>query len=60
MTNEERMQREANLIATIRKKLRDFARMCTDDVELVMLHEDPFAAGYRKTNEHVWIQEQNQ
>jgi hypothetical protein len=47
MTNEERMQRESNLIATIRKKLPDFARMCADDTELVMLHQDSFAADYQ-------------
>lgn len=47
MTNEERMQREANLIATIRAKLPDFARMCADDSELVMVHQDSFAADYQ-------------
>ena len=47
MTNDERMQREANLIATIRAKLPDFARMCADDSELVMLHQDSFAADYQ-------------
>jgi len=47
MTNEERMQRESNLIATIRTKLPDFARMCADDAELVMLHQDSFAADYQ-------------
>src|SRR6201998_1147894 len=48
MTNEERMQRESNLIATIRKKLPDFARMCADDAEPVMLHQDAFAADYQE------------
>jgi hypothetical protein len=48
MTNEERMQRESNLIATIRKKLPDFARMCADASELVMLHQDAFAADYQE------------
>ena len=48
MTNEERMQREANLIAAIRAKLPDFARMCADDSELVMLHQDAFAADYQE------------
>jgi hypothetical protein len=47
MTNEERMQRESNLIATIRKKLPDFARMCADDAEYVLLHQDAFAADYQ-------------
>ena len=48
MTNEERMQREANLIATIRRKLPDFAQMCADDVEHVLLHQDAFAADYQE------------
>lgn len=48
MTNEERMQRESNLIATIRKALPDFARMCADGSELVMLHQDAFAADYQE------------
>jgi hypothetical protein len=33
VTDEERMQRESSLIATIRKQLPDFARMCASDVE---------------------------
>jgi len=48
MTNEERMQRESHLIATVRKKLPDFARMCADDVEHVLLHQDAFAADYQE------------
>ena len=48
MDNDERMQREANLIAAIRAKLPDFARMCADDTELVMLHQDAFAADYQE------------
>jgi sulfite reductase beta subunit-like hemoprotein len=48
MTDDERMQRESNLIATIRKKLPDFARMCADDAEHVLLHQDGFAADYQE------------
>jgi hypothetical protein len=48
MTNDERMQREANLIATVRTKLPDFARMCADDTEHVLLHQDAFAADYQE------------
>ena len=48
MTDDERMQREANLIATIRAKLPDFARMCADETELVILHQDSFAADYQE------------
>jgi hypothetical protein len=42
------MQRESNLIATIRKKLPDFARMCPDDAEYVLLHQDAFADDYQE------------
>jgi hypothetical protein len=48
MTNDERMQRESRLIATIRTKLPDFARACADDAELVLLHQDAFAADYQE------------
>ena len=48
MTNEERMQRESNLIATMRKKLPDFARMHADGVEHLLLHRDAFAAAYQE------------
>jgi hypothetical protein len=47
MTDDERMRREANLIATIKGKLPEFARMCADDSDLVMLHQDAFAADYQ-------------
>jgi hypothetical protein len=48
MTNDERMQRESSLIATIRKKLPEFATACADDSELVLLHQDAFAADYQE------------
>ena len=48
MTNDERMQRESSLIATIRKKLPEFAKGCADDTELVLLHQDAFAADYQE------------
>jgi hypothetical protein len=35
MTNDERMQRESSLIATIRTKLPEFAKGCADDTEMV-------------------------
>ncbi len=47
MNNDERMQRESNLIATIRTKLPEFAKACADDTELVLLHQDAFAADYQ-------------
>ena len=48
MTNDERMQRESSLIATVRKNLSDFAKACADDTELVLLHQDAFAADYQE------------
>jgi hypothetical protein len=48
MTNDERMQRESSPIATIRRKLPDFAKGCADDAELVLLHQDSFAADYQE------------
>ena len=48
MNSDERMQRESNLIATIRKKLPEFAKACADDTELVLLHQDAFAADYQE------------
>ena len=48
MTNEERTQRESALIATIRRKLPEFAKACTDDAKLVLLHQDAFAADYQE------------
>ena len=48
MTDDERMQRESSLIATIRKKLPEFAKACAEDSELVLLHQDAFAADYQE------------
>src|SRR5260370_35573914 len=48
MTSDERMQRESSLIATIRKNLPDFAKACADDTELVLLHQEAFAADYQE------------
>src|ERR1700686_1665856 len=54
MTNDERMQRESSLIATIRRKLPDFAKACADEAELVLLHQDAFAADYQE-DEYVLV-----
>ena len=48
MNNHERMQRESNLVAIIRKKLPEFAKACADDTELVLIHQDAFAAAYQE------------
>jgi len=42
------MQRESNLVAIIRKKLPEFAKACADDTELVLIHQDAFAADYQE------------
>lgn len=49
MTTDEHMQRESNLIATIRKSLPEFAKACADETELVLLHQDAFAADYQES-----------
>ena len=48
MNNHERMQRVSNLVAIIRKKLPEFAKACADDTELVLIHQDAFAADYQE------------
>ena len=48
MTDDERMQRESNLIATVRKTLPEFAKACADEAELVLLQQDAFAADYQE------------
>jgi hypothetical protein len=48
MNNDERMQRESSLIATIRRRLPEFAKACAGDAELVLLHQDAFAADYQE------------
>jgi hypothetical protein len=47
VANDERMQRESGPIATIRENLPDFAKACADETELVLLHQDAFAADYQ-------------
>jgi hypothetical protein len=54
MTDDERMQREANLIAMVRTKLPDFAKMCADDTERILLPQDAFAADYQD-NEYMLL-----
>ena len=48
MNSHERMQRESNLVAIIRKKLPEFAKACADDTELVLIHQDAFAGDYQE------------
>jgi hypothetical protein len=39
--------RKAKLFATVQEKLPNFVRMCTDSIDVVLLHQDSFAAGYQ-------------
>ena len=48
MTDSEIILREANLVRTIQQRLPDFARACADDVDVVILHQDAFAADYQE------------
>jgi hypothetical protein len=48
MTTDERMQRESHLIATVKKQLPEFAKACAVDSDMVMLHQDSFAADYQE------------
>jgi hypothetical protein len=41
------MQRESNLVAAIRNDLPEFAKVCASDAEVVLLHQDAFAADYQ-------------
>jgi len=48
MTNGDRIQRESELINTIKRKLPDFVRACAAEADMVVLHQDAFAADYRE------------
>jgi hypothetical protein len=48
MTDSEIMQREASLVREIQEKLPDFVKACAADVEVVVLHQDAFAAEYQE------------
>jgi hypothetical protein len=48
MNSHERMQRESNLVAIIGEKLPEFAKACADNTELVLIHQDAFAADYQE------------
>ena len=48
VTNDERMQRDSSLIATISRKLPEFAKACADEAEWVLLHQDAFAADHQE------------
>ena len=48
MTDSEIMQRQSNLIRRIQSSLPDFVKACAADADMVVLHQDAFAADYRE------------
>ncbi len=44
----ERMQRESSLIHKVKERLPDFVDACSSDVDVVILHQDAFAADYQE------------
>jgi hypothetical protein len=42
------MQRESKLIATIRETLPDFVNACAGNENVVLIHQDAFAADYQE------------
>jgi len=50
MTTDEGMQRESSLIATIRKKLPEFAKACADDTELCCFTKTPLLPTTKRTH----------
>ena len=45
--DEELMEKEAALVAEIETLLPDFARSCRDSTDVVIIHQDSFAADYQ-------------
>jgi hypothetical protein len=48
MAENEIMQRQSNLIRRIQSSLPDFVKACAADADMVVLHQDAFAADYRE------------
>lgn len=48
MPEEERAEKEAALRAEIERRLPDFVKVCRDDVGLMIIHQDAFAADYQE------------
>jgi hypothetical protein len=48
ISDEELKQREAALSAEIRRLLPDFVRSCRNNGDMVIIHQDSFAADYQQ------------
>jgi hypothetical protein len=49
MTDADRYRREQEFRQLFERQLPDFARMCADSVEVVIFHQDAFAADYQQS-----------
>jgi hypothetical protein len=47
MPDEELMEKEAALVAEVERSLPDFVNSCRDKAEVVIIHQDAFAADYQ-------------
>jgi hypothetical protein len=47
MPNEELLEKEAALAAEVERLLPDFVNSCRDTAEVVIIHQDAFAADYQ-------------
>jgi hypothetical protein len=47
MPEEELMEKEAALVAEVERLLPDFVNSCRDKAEVVIIHQDAFAADYQ-------------
>ena len=48
MTEEELREKKSALTAKIERLLPDFAKSCRDKAEMVIIHQDSFAADYQE------------
>jgi hypothetical protein len=54
MTDSVIMQRQSNLVHRIQSSLPEFVKACAADVDVVVLHQDAFAAAYQE-NEYALL-----
>jgi hypothetical protein len=47
MAESEIMQRQSELVSRIQNTLPDFVKACAADADMVVLHQDAFAAAYQ-------------
>jgi hypothetical protein len=48
MSGFDQTQRESLLTSQVRERLPEFANACVSDVDVVLLHQDAFAADYQE------------